>query len=53
MNTDFFVSMALSIIFTTLKMVVKSDKSKAAMKAALLKLYLQIKAAYAGDPDFS
>jgi hypothetical protein len=52
MGNDFWVGMALSVIFSVLKQSVKNPASKAAMKAAFLKLYTQIKALYADDPDF-
>jgi hypothetical protein len=50
---DYLESMALAIIFSVLKTVVKNAESKAKMKAAFLKLRNGINDAYAGDPDFS
>jgi hypothetical protein len=49
---DFYVSMALAVIFQVLKTVIKNPKSKADMKSACLKLRNSINAAYADDPDF-
>lgn len=49
---DFYISMALSIIFQVLKQSVKNKKSKADLKAAFLKLRDQINALYADDEDF-
>ncbi len=49
---DFYVSMALAIIFQVLKEVISNPKSKAQMKSACLKLRNTIEVAYADDPDF-
>jgi len=49
---DFWVDMALAIVFSVLKQVVKNPERKAALKRALLKLRNTIDAAYAGDADF-
>jgi hypothetical protein len=49
---NFFVPMALSIIFQVLKLVIKNPSAKEEMKAACLKLRDSINAAYADDPDF-
>jgi hypothetical protein len=49
---DFYISMALSIIFQVLKQAVKNKKSKSDMKSAFLKLRDQINVLYAGDRDF-
>lgn len=49
----FWVEMALAILFSVLKQVVKNPASKESLKRAMLKLYSSIKLAYAGDPDFA
>jgi hypothetical protein len=53
MQIDYFIAMALSLLFELLKSVVKNPQSKANMKKALLKLFIAIRSAYANDPDFS
>lgn len=49
---NFWVDMALSVVFAVLKSVIKNAESKEEMKKAFLKLYRQIQVAYADDPDF-
>jgi len=49
---DFWVDMALAVLFSFLKQSVKNPASKATMKKAFLKLFMAIKATYAGDSDF-
>ncbi|MGH9492607.1 MAG: hypothetical protein ACRD2K_03820 [Terriglobales bacterium] len=49
---DFWVDMALAIVFSVLKQVVKNPGRKEALKKAFLKLRNTINAAYAGDSDF-
>lgn len=49
---DFLIGMALSVLFQALKASVKNPQSKTAMRAAFLKLFNQIRALYADDPDF-
>jgi hypothetical protein len=48
---DFLVNMGLSTLFTFLKNL-KGQKNKAKWRAAILKLFLAIRAAYADDPEF-
>lgn len=47
---EFLIDLAFSTIFTLLKGVIKSEKSKAEYKKVLKKVYTQIGAAY---PEFS
>jgi hypothetical protein len=49
---DFLVNMGLSTLFTLLKNL-KGEKNRAKWKAAMLKLYRAIGAAYADDSDFN
>jgi hypothetical protein len=48
---DFLINMGLSTLFTFLKSL-KGQANRAKWKAAMLKLYRAISAAYADDPDF-
>ncbi len=50
---DFWVDMALSVLFSVLKQVVKNPAKKAELKKAMLKLRDTINIAYGGDPDFN
>ena len=50
---DYFVDMALGIIFSALKVLVKNPKRKGQLKKAFLKLRDAINTAFAGDSDFS
>ena len=50
---DYWVDMALAVMFSVLKGSIKNAESKAKMKKAFLKLFNQIKIVYAGDPDFA
>ncbi len=50
---NYLVTMALSILFEVIKSLFKNPDSKEELRRAMLKLYNAIKAAYAGDPDFS
>lgn len=52
MKNNFWIDMALSVIFSVLKQIIKNGESKEDMRAACLKLYNTIKIAYSGDPDF-
>jgi hypothetical protein len=49
---DFWVDMALAVMFSVLKQVIKNPDKKAAMKAAFLKLRNTINIAYDDDPEF-
>lgn len=49
---DWWVDMALGIVFGVVKQVVKNPERKEALKRALLKLRNAINGAYAGDPEF-
>lgn len=48
---DFLINIGFSTLFTFLKGL-KGAQNKAKWKAAVLKLYRAIGAAYADDPDF-
>jgi hypothetical protein len=50
---DFYISMALAVLFQVLKQVVKNPKSKEELKKAMLKLRNAINTAYADDEDFA
>lgn len=52
MDKEFLIGMGVSLILTAVKGSVKNAKAKASMKAAMLKVFLAIKALYAGDEDF-
>lgn len=45
---DLFITMAISVILST----VKNPESKAKLRKAMLKVFTTIKAQYASDPDF-
>lgn len=45
---DYLLPMAVSIILST----IKNPAKKAELKAVMLKIYRNIKAQYADDPDF-
>lgn len=49
MDTDLLISMAASVILSTVKNKAKRTK----LKAVMLKLYKTIGSMYAGDPDFT
>jgi len=49
---DFWVDLALSVVFSTFKQVVKNPAKKEQLKKAMLKLRNMINAVYAGDADF-
>lgn len=49
---SFWVDMALSVIFSVLKQVIKNPGKKTDLKAAMLKLRNTINTVWAGDPDF-
>lgn len=49
---DFWLPMALSIIFQVIKQSIKNPRAKADLKSAMLKLRNQINLMYVGDPDF-
>ncbi len=49
MQTDFLVSMALSVLFQLLKLFIKNPAHKEDMRKAMLKLYKAIETAY---PEF-
>jgi hypothetical protein len=49
---DYLISLALSVMFTLIKSVVKNQQSRIEMRKALLKLFISIRAAYPNDPDF-
>ncbi len=53
MGIDFIESMALSVLFNVLKIVVKNPAKKEALKKALLKLRDQINSAYPDDSTAS
>lgn len=46
---DLLIAMAITTILST----IKNPKSKAKLKAAMLKVRNAINQAYAGDPDFA
>jgi len=48
MNEDLLISMAASIILST----IKNPGKKAALKKVMLKIYATIGSVYKGDPDF-
>jgi hypothetical protein len=50
---DYWIDMALAVLFSALKSAVKNTQSKVNMKKAFLKLYMAIKNLYAGDEDFA
>ena len=50
---NFWVPMALSIVFEVLKQSVKNPESKAKMRSAFLKLFIAIKTLYADDAEFN
>jgi len=49
---DFYLDLALSVLFSTLKTVIKNEERKAALKKAMLKLRNAIDVAYGDDDDF-
>lgn len=49
---DYWLDMALAVMFSTLKQVIKNPVKKAELKKAMLKLRDNINIAYAGDVDF-
>lgn len=49
MLEDYLVSMAITIILST----IKNPAKKAALKKSMLKVFTSIRAAYPGDSDFS
>ena len=49
---EYLVPMALSVLFSVLKVSVKNPESKKNMRSAFLKLYNAIKALYADDEEF-
>lgn len=49
---NFWIPMALSVLFEVLSETVKNPQSKAKLKKALLKLRNAINTAYFDDPDF-
>jgi hypothetical protein len=50
---DIWTNIAFSVIITLLQTTIKNPKSKAVLKAVLLKIYGLIALLYAGDPDFN
>ena len=48
---DFWLNMALAVLFSTLKEVVKNPDKKAALQRALVKLRNQLSIAYPPDED--
>lgn len=48
----FYIDLGISIVLSVIKQSVKNPKSKANLKAALLKVRNAINALYAGDEDF-
>lgn len=53
MNNDFLISMGISLVLQALKSSVKNEKSKAKLKAAMLKVFNAIKSLYGDDSDFA
>lgn len=51
--TDFWLEMALSVLFATLKQIIKNPEKKADVKKAMLKLRNTIDVAYGDDTDFA
>ena len=50
--SDFYVDLALTVLFSTLKTAIKNEERKASLKKAMLKLRNAINVAYAGDEAF-
>lgn len=49
MLEDYLVSMAVTVILST----IKNPAKKASLKKVMLKVFTSIRAAYAGDSDFA
>ena len=50
---NFFFDMAVSVVLTVLKEVIKNKEKKAEVRKAMLKISNSIAAAYADDQDFA
>lgn len=50
---NFFLGMAISVLLSTLKEIVKNKEKKAEMKKAMLKVSRAINTVYGDDPDFA